>query len=256
MGNELKHGRYKCPKCKFYLVVHSLNINSGQMGSDTTPNICPNDGTFMEPVTLREYCKELEDTIEHLMSRPNPKENLMIEFNKAISYLKNVLNYEDKLECGSVKSINDVIKIIKSHVNTRPKNSKPSDEDLSRGEDKFIPNTKDSKELELTAVKDCLLKADLDFHKMLCADDEFSEWLSFLAKAICRRFGADTRKELDEKSIAKLVSVNIRHTNECAFWVVEEHCFEHCFEHCDCGVKKASLKTAKAICQAHKEGRI
>ena len=45
-------------------------------------------------------------------------------------------------------------------------------------------------------VKENLLKADLDFHKMACADEEFMEWLDFMAKAICQ---ACQRGELYEK---------------------------------------------------------
>lgn len=33
-------------------------------------------------------------------------------------------------------------------------------------------------------AKDCLLKADLEYHKQPCVDDGFSEWLSSLATAL------------------------------------------------------------------------
>lgn len=36
-------------------------------------------------------------------------------------------------------------------------------------------------EIDKDSVKEILLQADLEFHKMACADDEFMEWIDFMA---------------------------------------------------------------------------
>ena len=51
------------------------------------------------------------------------------------------------------------------------------------------------------------------------------------------------KMELDVEKIAKLVSIHIRHTDDCSFWVAKKDYFNHC----DCGVKKSSYKTAQYI---------
>ncbi len=38
--------------------------------------------------------------------------------------------------------------------------------------------------LDKDSVKGILLQADLDFHKLDCADDEFMEWIDFMAEAV------------------------------------------------------------------------
>ena len=50
----------------------------------------------------------------------------------------------------------------------------------------LLNNTR-PKSPSLPDIKDCLLKADVDFHKTACADEEFMEWIDFIAKRVVER---------------------------------------------------------------------
>lgn len=63
-------GHFKCPKCNFYLIQKSINLNLDIVGMNTeTPDNCPNDGTEMLGVTWREHVKNQDEAINSLINR-------------------------------------------------------------------------------------------------------------------------------------------------------------------------------------------
>lgn len=55
-------GEYKCPKCGFVLLSSVMSAETGDISANRSADqVCPNDGTRMEPVTWEAAAREARD---------------------------------------------------------------------------------------------------------------------------------------------------------------------------------------------------